>query len=129
MKDAAGVALLALVAMPYFTAGQTRVIVMLTAGYALVITLAAAGEACSPLWIWKPLITLGEASYSLYLVHALVQKLVNELAPAADFADRSLPVRLLVLGSYSFAIALATWLAHVWVDTKFRDSIRRQFAL
>jgi peptidoglycan/LPS O-acetylase OafA/YrhL len=118
----------ALVLSPYFAADQALAIAMMTAGIALVFALAATGESCARFWLWRPLIVLGDVSYSLYMVHTLVQKLVNEIAPAAKFADRSLAVRLLVLAGYATAIALATWFAHVWIDLYFRRSLRRRFS-
>jgi peptidoglycan/LPS O-acetylase OafA/YrhL len=121
--------LLTLVLIPSLAAQQALAIAMMTTGAALVFALAAAGEGCSRFWLWKPLIVLGEVSYSLYLVHTIVQKLVNEIAPSARFADRSLMVRLPILGVYVAAIAVATWLAHVWIDLYFRKSLRRRLAL
>jgi len=121
--------LLTLLLLPFHAAQQALSVAMMTTGIALVFALAAAGEECSRFWLWKPLIVLGEVSYSLYMVHTIVQKLVNEIAPAAKFADRPLTVRLLVLGGYVTSIALATWLAHVWIDVYFRKSLRRQFSI
>ena len=125
MTIGAWVFLMALILFPYLAAGQTLALGLMTSGIALVFTLAAAGNECSRFWIWKPLIVLGDVSYSLYLVHTLVQKLVYELAPSARFADRSVVVRLLVLGGYAAAIGLATWLAHICIDVYVRKSLRR----
>ena len=129
MRIGAWLALLALVLFPFFAVAQALAIAMMTTGIALVFALAAAGEDCSRFWRWKPLVILGDVSYSLYLVHTLVQKLVNELAPAAKYADRSLSVRLLVLAGYAAAIAGATWLGHVFIDGHFRKLLRRRFYL
>ncbi len=129
MRIGAWVFVLAMILLPFLAAPQALAIALMTSGFALVFALAAAGEGCSRFWLWTPLIVLGDFSYSLYLVHTIVQKLVNEIAPAAKFADRSLTVRLLVLGGYVAAIALATWVAHVWIEVHFRKSFRRRFSL
>ncbi len=118
-----------LILLPSLAAEPALSIAMMTTGYALVFTLGAAGERCSRFWLWKPLLVLGEVSYSLYLVHTIVQKLLYEMAPTSVFAARSLTVRLLVLGGYATAIALATWLSHVGIDVYFRNSLRRRFSL
>ena len=120
--------LLTFVAIPSLAADQALGIAMMTTGAALVFALAAAGERCSRFWLVKPLVILGEVSYSLYLVHALVQKVVNEVAPSSRFTDRSLIIRLLVLAGYAAAITAATWLAHVRIDLYVRKSLGRRFA-
>jgi peptidoglycan/LPS O-acetylase OafA/YrhL len=128
LRIGAWVLLFTLVLLPYITAGQALAIAMTTTGAALVFALGASGEGCSRFWLWKPLIVLGEVSYSLYLVHTIAQKLLYEIAPSTKFAARSLPVRLIVLGGYVTSVALVTWLAYVWVDGYFRGSLRRRFS-
>ena len=127
LRIGAWVLLMTLVLLPYVTTGQALSIAMTTTGAGLVFALGASGEGCSRFWLWKPLIVLGEISYSLYLVHTIAQKLLYEIAPSARFAHRSLPIRLIVLGGYVAAVALATWLAYVLVDGYFRRSLGRRF--
>ena len=117
-----------LVISPYLTGVFVLPLAMMLSGASLVYALGAAGGGCSRFWSWKPLIILGEVSYSLYLTHTLVQKLVNEMCPAGRFAGRPLVFRLILLGGYAAAIGLATWVAHVWIDRRFRTSIRRRIS-
>jgi peptidoglycan/LPS O-acetylase OafA/YrhL len=117
-----------LIIFPYLTGGRVLSIAMIMSGASLVYALGAAGGRCSRFWSWKPLIILGEVSYSLYLTHTLVQKLVNEICPAERFVDRPLAFRLILLGGYAAAIGLATWIAHVWIDCHFRRFIRRHIS-
>jgi len=49
----------------------------------------------------RPLVWLGEVSYSLYICHALVQKVLNELLPARALEALPLPQRVLGLGLYA----------------------------
>ncbi|GAC1450215.1 MAG: acyltransferase [Isosphaeraceae bacterium] len=129
LRGAAWLLLLGLILLPFLASGRLLWTALMTTGAALVFALAASGERCSRFWVWKPLIVLGETSYSLYLVHTIVQKLVYEIAPVARFADRSLPVRLLVLGGYAAAIALATWIAYLGIEVYSRKVLRRRFSL
>jgi peptidoglycan/LPS O-acetylase OafA/YrhL len=55
-----------LVIFPYLTVGRVLSIAMIMSGASLVYALGAAGGGCSRFWSWKPLIILGEVSYSLY---------------------------------------------------------------
>lgn len=119
----------ALALLPYLVTGRALPIAMATTGAALVFVLGAAGTGCPRFWLWRPLIVLGEVSYSLYLVHTLVQKLAYEIAPAARFAGGSLAIRLSVLGGYAIGIAVATWIAYVGIDDHFRKSLRGRMHL
>ncbi len=49
----------------------------------------------------RPLVWLGEISYSLYISHALVQKVLNEVFPAQTLERLSLAPRMLGLGLYA----------------------------
>ncbi len=129
LRAGAWVFVMTLVLLPSLAPDRALSIAMMTTGYALVFTLGAAGERCSRFWLWRPLLVLGETSYALYLTHTLVQKRLYEIAPASMFATRSLPVRLLVLGGYATAVALATWVFHVLIDVYLRNSLRRRFSL
>ena len=114
---------------PFLATPNVLAIVLLTAGAALVFLLGAAGQNCSRFWTQRPLVVLGEMSYSLYMVHTLVQKVLNETIPAARFVDRPLILRTTIVGLDVAAVALTTWLAHRLVDDLARRSIRRRFSL
>jgi peptidoglycan/LPS O-acetylase OafA/YrhL len=129
LKAGAWALVLILVLSPYFANGQAVSMAMVTSGLALVYVLGASGGGCSRFWLWEPLVILGEVSYSLYLTHTIVQKLLYEIAPTARFADRSLAVRLGLLVVYAATIAVATLIAHACVEVYFRKSLRRRFTL
>jgi peptidoglycan/LPS O-acetylase OafA/YrhL len=74
----------------------------------------------SPAVVWG-----GRVSYSLYMTHALTQKLLKVLLPSAGFISSSLPVRCgVVLAQLALLIAAAALLYYA-VEVPARDAIRR----
>lgn len=72
-----------------------------------------------------PLVYLGEASYSLYMTHALVQRFAWEYIPSADFVSDSLALRGLVLASYAALLAGMAVLTYELVEQPSRNLMRR----
>ncbi|MCX6905401.1 MAG: hypothetical protein NTW03_18365, partial [Verrucomicrobia bacterium] len=52
----------------------------------------------------RPLMWLGTMSYSIFVSHALVERVLKIVLPAQRFADAPLPLRALVLAAYAIAI-------------------------
>ncbi len=74
----------------------------------------------TPVVVWG-----GRISYSLYMTHALTQKLLKVLLPSSHFVSASLPVRCgVVLADLLLLIAAAALLYH-FVEVPARDGIRR----
>jgi len=59
---------------------------------------------------------LGQASYSLYMTHGVVQIVLNRVCPVAHFAAATLPVRSTVLAFYLASIIAATALTYHFVE-------------
>ena len=115
----------ALLLSPYVVSGKVVAVSMMISGMTLVLALGAAGRGCSRFWSWRPLIRLGDVSYSLYLTHTIAQKLLYEIAPVAKFVDRSWPIRIAVLGGYAIVIVLLTGITHSLLDAPIQKLLRR----
>jgi peptidoglycan/LPS O-acetylase OafA/YrhL len=66
----------------------------------------------------------GKASYSLYMVHGILHQILGKLIPVEPYAGGSIPMRMLVLGTYVvivFGVAAATYL---WFEQPLRTWIR-----
>lgn len=124
---------LALVA-PFLLQGIYLLLVMLSLFTVLIYSLALLQADCSRFWTSASIIFLGEISYSLYMTHTLVQKVLNEVAPSSAAASGSLLVRAGVLCLYVLlisAVAIVTYYAierpaRLWMR---RISSRRNLAL
>ena len=92
----------------------------------LVILLGAAGECCPRAFRRGPLIALGEASYALYLTHAMAQKALLTLLPAGRFAEAGWPVRVGAVAAYVAVIAAAAWLAQATIERRLVPRLRRR---
>ncbi|APR87985.1 Acyltransferase [Minicystis rosea] len=87
--------------------------------------------ALSPHGLAKPLsaplvIFFGEASYSLYMTHVIVLRVLKVVFPMSRFAERSLAVRAGVLGGYLALIFAAAALTYVAVERPAREWLRRR---
>jgi exopolysaccharide production protein ExoZ len=67
-------------------------------------------------WL-KPLQALGDASYSMYLVHGLILALIEWYAPAPLKSAIALPAWIAVMLAASFA-------SHRWVETPLLNAMR-----
>lgn len=73
----------------------------------------------------KVIIYGGEASYALYMTHAVALRFLWEYLPVADFTGDSRPVRGLVLLFYAAVIAGGAVLAYEVVERPARGAMRR----
>ena len=61
---------------------------ILTAGVILLIAEPVRGDWLAGLLTWRPLRTAGKYSYGLYLVHAVLQRPLDHLIPAATLGEK-----------------------------------------
>ncbi len=73
----------------------------------------------------RPLLWLGEVSYSLYMSHALVQKVLSELLPPERLAPLSLPLRLAGLGLHAVLVLGAAYGMYRLVEAPARQGLKR----
>jgi peptidoglycan/LPS O-acetylase OafA/YrhL len=106
--------------------------VVLTVAYvslflALVLTLATWTDGCTGIWRWRPMIFLGEVSYSLYMTHALVQKVVHGVLPPERFGNSNWPIQVGVVAAYAVSIAAACLLVYWLIERPAREYFRNRW--
>lgn len=119
--------LLLLAGVLLLTHGPLMVTLLLTGFVVLVYQLARQPNDCSILWTNRFAVYLGEISYSLYMAHALAQKVCYKLLPTAQFLGATLGIRLGVLGAYVAIIAAMILGTYYLVERPSRRSLRRLF--
>jgi peptidoglycan/LPS O-acetylase OafA/YrhL len=77
----------------------------------------------------RPIIFLGEISYSIYLIHGVVLRLLKIILPAARFEHAPLFLRLAVVFGNFAAVILAAILLYYFVENPARRWLRRRFDL
>jgi peptidoglycan/LPS O-acetylase OafA/YrhL len=82
--------------------------------FSLVFALARLMDRPHRWWLSRPLIYLGEVSYSLYMTHTLAQKVLNRLLPAARFESSDPLTKMGVVAVY-VAIIVASCLASYYL--------------
>lgn len=92
----------------------------------LILAASTSGNLIGRIAAWRPLVTIGTASYSLYLMQVPVQKGVHVLATIIAEA-RPLSSALAVL-AYLAALTAATILVHLLVEAPSRRFLRRRIA-
>jgi peptidoglycan/LPS O-acetylase OafA/YrhL len=94
---------------------------------AMVFLLAGRGFASAGVvWEARPVRLLGETSYSLYMVHSVVEKILSQLVPPERFAESGLFLRLSLVGAWVVATAVATWACYAFVERPARRYMRRR---
>lgn len=94
---------------------------------AVVLLLALGGGArAGVVWEGRWVLLLGEVSYSLYMAHGVVQKVLAILMPPQRFEGSGLLVRFGVACAWVAAVALSTWLCYVLVERPARSFMRRR---
>lgn len=94
--------------------------------YALIILgLAYGRDSVSSLLARRPMVYLGEASYSLYMTHAVSQAWLWSHFPAADFTSESRVERALLLLGYATVIVVVALACYHIVEKPGRSLMRR----
>lgn len=104
--------------------GSAKVVVMGVL-VLLIVGLVLVEHATPRLWSHPILLALGEASYSLYMTHALAQLLLYQILPAERFADSSIVTRIGVLLLYIGVIAAACLACYRWVELPSRRRLKK----
>jgi peptidoglycan/LPS O-acetylase OafA/YrhL len=99
--------------------------VLVTCFAATILLFARLGNSCSAVWRSKPLLFLGEVSYSLYMVHMPVLIVCQKVLPAERFGTAGLGVRVGVLLVYVGLIAVATLATYFVVENPARKYLGR----
>jgi peptidoglycan/LPS O-acetylase OafA/YrhL len=107
--------------------GHWTAAVVLTGFLLLVYGLAKQSSDCSMLWTNRVAVYLGEISYSLYMAHALAQKVCYKLLPSDQFSGATLILRLGILGTYAACIAIAVLGTYYLVERPSRRGLRGLF--
>lgn len=72
----------------------------------------------------RPMLWLGTLSYSLFLTHAVVQKIFTALLPATRFLAAPFSDRFLALGIYILGLLGAAMALHYWVEQPCRAAVK-----
>ena len=127
--DSLGVALLlAAVWFASVNGGRLADAGILLAVALMIFGLARADGIFSRLLATRVCIFLGEISYSIYLVHGIVQRLVKVALPASKFAAAPLTVRTGIWLADFALILLAAMLLYFVVEHPARGWLRRKFS-
>ena len=94
----------------------------------IILGLSRADGIFSRLLAARAWVFLGELSYSLYLVHGLVQRLLKIALPAEKFSATAWPVRAGVAAMEFSAVLLAAALLYWLVEKPARGWLRRKFS-
>ena len=119
------VCLMAAVVGCYLPLHQLGTAVIVTGIVAGIAALARLGPGCHRAWLTRPVVFLGEVSYSLYLSHTLAQKVLAKLLPATRFEAASPALKLAVVATYLAAIALACLGTYYVVERPSRRVLRK----
>ena len=109
----------------YWPVPELGTAVTVTGIVAVIAALARLGPSCHAAWRVRPVVLLGDVSYSLYLSHTLAQKVLVKLLPAARFEASPLGVKLAVGAAYLAAVALACLGTYHLVERPARRALRR----
>jgi len=102
--------------------------VVLLAVFGLLGALARCGPSAPSVWLIRPLVYLGEVSYSLYMTHTLAQKLLYRLLPSGRFVEESVPWKAGVLGVYALTVVVFCLTCYYLVERPSRDRFRRRLS-
>ena len=94
----------------------------------LILGLSGANGVLSRMLAGQVCVFLGEISYSIYLVHGVVLRLVKIILPASKFAMAALPLRSAVLAADFAGVMVAAVLLYYLVEHPARIWLRRRFA-
>jgi len=89
--------------------------------FALTASLGICGTNASSFWKIRPLVFLGELSYSLYMTHALTMTLESRFLPLGELGESSLLVRIGVVLGLLFLVLFAAMLMYYSVERPLRS--------
>lgn len=108
---------------------EPLVTALVLTGLALLLAVTVhLGEASRGWWSWRPVVFLGEVSYSLYMTHTLAQKLLYRILPARTYGDSALQVRLLLAAAYLCFVAGSCVAMYFGVERPCRGWCKRVLA-
>jgi peptidoglycan/LPS O-acetylase OafA/YrhL len=110
----------------FLLSGSILIVIVILLLAALILSLAAAGARAHAIWGIRPLRMLGEASYSLYMTHAIVQVVLYKVYPAESFQDDSILMRSLVVLLYLLSIVIACAVCYFLVEKPSRVWLRQR---
>ncbi len=96
---------------------------------ALVGSLALAEGYAHHFWTLRPLLLVGEVSFSLYMTHTLAQKLLNRLLPTERFQFAGVLTRVAVLLSYAGVVSMWCLATYYIVERPFRSWGRTRLSI
>jgi peptidoglycan/LPS O-acetylase OafA/YrhL len=93
----------------------------------LILALARTEDGALARWLGsRPLVFLGQASYALYMTHAICQLVLAHMLPPARFADSGLPVRAGVALIYIAVVIGSAMAVYRFVEEPSRRWMRRR---
>lgn len=114
------------VLLPFFGLPDWLIAVLyLPLFFVIVGTLGLHGNRCSRLWTTRPVVYLGEISYSLYLTHAITITLLTRFVPIGEPEGNSLGVRIAWIIVYLLVILTGSAIVYHTVEKPARTLSRR----
>jgi peptidoglycan/LPS O-acetylase OafA/YrhL len=101
---------------------------LLVGFFGLLVLLVWLEGQCHRGWISGPAVFLGEVSYSLYMTHTLVQKVVYRLMPAAKVAKSGAGAKLGLLAVYAVAVVVACLATYYLIEAPSRRYFRKRLS-
>lgn len=117
---------LAVIAIAVVAVEKRLQLAILVVGFAGLIFGLAKDEGPVSRFLSRPiLVTLGEASYALYMTHAIVEMFGTRVIAFDDHVESALPLRLAIVGLYVAAIGVMTAGMFVLVERPGRRIVRK----
>ena len=107
-----------------FLPGEFVAAGVLLAEFVLIGVLAHAGGRCGWVWRSRPLVAVGEVSYSLYMTHTLGQKLLYRLLPTTRFVEDAIPIKIGVACAYAATVLAFCLVWYFLVEKPCRGWVR-----
>jgi len=118
--------LLTALAAACFLSGAAGTLAIVFTLFGLVYVLARLGDRPHRCWVAKPLVYLGEVSYSLYMTHTLAQKVLYRVLPSSRFESSDWVIRTAVAAAYAAAIVACCLASYYLVERPCRRWFRRR---